>query len=284
MSNHDQNHDIESLLRRSVSDVAGGPEPTMLTHRLRRVDRWRHGSQLVAVVSLVLGCSVGVAAAWPSSDAPFEIRVGTNAPQDIEPAPTDAERGDQRGDATDDDHSPAAISDYATLDDFVPAEPTKVPQLELSTELAAALELAAAQPASEPVAPAQPAPTPHPTPAPTAPPAPPAEHVEDPPDPEAEPEHEEPEQEAPASHPFTAASAYGSCEEEIPYDIYSGHAAPGATVTLTSPWSATTTAVADEDGYWAVQVTFETAPVGDPFTVTAASGGSQVGLSFVRTA
>ena len=284
MNDQDQNHDIESLLHGCVADVSGGPEPTMLTHRLRRVDRWRRGSQLVAVVSLVLGCSVGVAAAWPSSQAPFELRVGTNAPPVVEPVHEDVEGPGQPEAANRDAGSTEAFSGYPTLDDFGPVEPTSVPTLELSAELAAALELAVAEPSPEPE---QAVPTPHPAPAPTptAKPAPPAEPQveEEPPHEEAAQEHEDPEQEEQATHAFSAASAYGSCEEEIPYDIYSGHAAPGATVTLTSPWSATTSTVAAEDGYWSVQVTFEAAPVGEPFTVTAASGGSQVGLSFVRT-
>ena len=87
-------------------------------------------------------------------------------------------------------------------------------------------------------------------------------------------------------HFFRAAAAsaqYGSCEEPIPYDNYSGTAAPGATVTITSPWSATTTATADSSGHWAAQVTFEAAPVDEPFTVTISSGGDSVGLGFVRT-
>ena len=84
---------------------------------------------------------------------------------------------------------------------------------------------------------------------------------------------------------FSAVSRYGSCEEDPPYDEYSGTATPGTVVTITSPWSATAQTTADGSGNWYLRVEFPSAPVGEVFTVTASDGsGASVGMSFVRTA
>lgn len=85
--------------------------------------------------------------------------------------------------------------------------------------------------------------------------------------------------------PFAAFSQYGSCEEDPPYDEYSGTATPGTVVTITSPWSAAAQTTADGAGNWYIRVEFPTAPVGELFTVTASDdAGASVGMSFVRTA
>ena len=42
------------------------------------------------------------------------------------------------------------------------------------------------------------------------------------------------------------------------------------------------TAVAGDDGYWKVKVTFEAAPVGEAFTVTVSDGTEVKTFSFTR--
>jgi hypothetical protein len=83
---------------------------------------------------------------------------------------------------------------------------------------------------------------------------------------------------------FAAYSQYGSCEEDPPYDEYSGTATPGTNVTITSRWSAPAQTTADGTGHWYIRVEFPDAPVGDVFTVVASDGTADVGMSFVRTA
>ena len=65
---------------------------------------------------------------------------------------------------------------------------------------------------------------------------------------------------------FTANQKYGSCSEPLPYDVFSGKAKPGTTVTVTSPHGSGT-ADADGDGKWSVRVEFPTASFNVPFTV-----------------
>lgn len=89
---------------------------------------------------------------------------------------------------------------------------------------------------------------------------------------------------AAAPIPFSAEARYGSCEEDPPYDEYSGTAAPGATVTVTSPWNATATTTADGSGQWFLRVEFPDAPVGEVFQVTTTDGSSRTVFDFVRTA
>jgi hypothetical protein len=87
---------------------------------------------------------------------------------------------------------------------------------------------------------------------------------------------------APAT--FSASPRYGSCEEDPPYDEYSGVAAPGATITITSPHSSPAQTVADDSGHWFLRVEFPSAPVKSPFTVTAGDGSTSVSMSFERLA
>ena len=81
---------------------------------------------------------------------------------------------------------------------------------------------------------------------------------------------------------FTAAARYGSCELDPPYDEYSGTATPGATVTITSPYSSATAVVADGNGDWAVTVFFLTAPANETFTVSVTDGSSVKTFDFVH--
>jgi hypothetical protein len=80
---------------------------------------------------------------------------------------------------------------------------------------------------------------------------------------------------------FEAWQKYGSCGDSTPYDIFKGYADPGTTVTVTSPYGGGT-AVAGDDGYWKVKVTFEDAPVGEPFTVTVSDGSTVKTFTFTR--
>lgn len=66
---------------------------------------------------------------------------------------------------------------------------------------------------------------------------------------------------------FTANQKYGSCAEPIPYDVFSGKAKPGTTVTVSSPYGGGTAAV-DDNGKWSVKIEFPTAPYNKQFTVT----------------
>jgi len=86
-----------------------------------------------------------------------------------------------------------------------------------------------------------------------------------------------------AAATFSATPRYGTCEEDPPYDEYSGTATPGATITITSPHSAPVQTVADGSGHWFIRVEFPAAPLGSPFTVTAGDGETSVGMSFTRT-
>ncbi len=81
---------------------------------------------------------------------------------------------------------------------------------------------------------------------------------------------------------FSAWARYGSCEEDPPYDEYSGTATAGATITITSPYSAPAQTAADGSGDWFLRVEFPTAPVGTPFTVTASDGTGTVEMGFVH--
>lgn len=80
---------------------------------------------------------------------------------------------------------------------------------------------------------------------------------------------------------FEAWQKYGSCGDSVPYDIFKGKAEPGTTITVTSPFGGGK-AVAGVDGYWKVKVTFEAAPVGEPFTVTVTDGTETKTFTFTR--
>ncbi len=83
---------------------------------------------------------------------------------------------------------------------------------------------------------------------------------------------------------FFASARYGSCAEDPPFDEYSGTAAPGATITFTSPWNATATTTADGGGNWFHRVEFPFAPVGVVFQVTVTDGSDTTSFNFIRTA
>ena len=88
---------------------------------------------------------------------------------------------------------------------------------------------------------------------------------------------------APAAE-FTAAARYGSCEEDPPYDEYSGTAAPGAIITVTSGYNTTAQTTADAAGDWFIRVEFPTAPIDEHFDVTVTDGTDSAVFDFVHTA
>ena len=83
---------------------------------------------------------------------------------------------------------------------------------------------------------------------------------------------------------FTASARYGSCAEDPPYDEYSGTAAPGTTITVTSPHSAPSTVTADLNGGWWIRVEFPASTVGENFDVSVSDGTTSRLFDFVRTA
>lgn len=78
---------------------------------------------------------------------------------------------------------------------------------------------------------------------------------------------------------FSATQAYGSCEEPIPYDIFSGTATPGTTVSISSAYGSGSTA-ADAKGHWEKKVEFAGAPRGETFAVTASGLGGSTSMHF----
>jgi hypothetical protein len=86
----------------------------------------------------------------------------------------------------------------------------------------------------------------------------------------------------PAAVAFTASQAYGSCSEPVPYDIFSGTASPGVTVTVSSPYGSGS-ARADGGGNWEQTVEFPGAPRGETFPVSIVAPGGSTTLSFVAT-
>lgn len=81
---------------------------------------------------------------------------------------------------------------------------------------------------------------------------------------------------------FHAAQAYGSCDEPVPYDIFSGQATPGSTVSVSSPYGSGST-TADGQGHWERKVEFPAAPRGETFTVAVSGLGGSTTFSFTAT-
>lgn len=305
------NDDLSKLMHDAVSGVGGHAPAGQLVGRLAAVDRRRKFGVMITAATAMVLATFGVAAAWPEHHAPIHLEIGDEGAEENElDEDAFADVDEARDDAPDADDS----ADEPTVDE--PTEESAEPEFVLDLDLSN-LDVATPTPEPRPT----PAPTATPVPQPAPPAAPPqsggegkepgsggggdghgdedsqgsgddGNHHEQG-NHEDESTHEEEgggEEEAGGEGEgeggqvaFSASAQYGSCEEPIPYDNYSGTAAPGATVTITSPWSATTTATADASGHWAVQVTFEAAPVDEPFTVTISSGGDSLGLGFVRT-
>ena len=83
--------------------------------------------------------------------------------------------------------------------------------------------------------------------------------------------------------PFVAHQKYGSCGEEIPYDVFYGSGESGAKITASSAYGGNST-VANEHGRWEMKVTFPDAPSGKTFNVKIkASTGQSKTFSFTNT-
>jgi len=85
-------------------------------------------------------------------------------------------------------------------------------------------------------------------------------------------------------HEFTASQKYGSCGEEIPYDVFYGRADSGERIWVESRYGSGVTE-ANADGHWEIRVEFAEAPPGEVFEVVieAENGGRKV-FKFVNTA
>ena len=82
---------------------------------------------------------------------------------------------------------------------------------------------------------------------------------------------------------FTANQKYGSCGEEIPYDVFWGTATPGAKIWIESAYGGGT-AIANEKGHWEKRIEFPEAPVGETFKIfIESSDGGEAVFTFTRT-
>lgn len=83
--------------------------------------------------------------------------------------------------------------------------------------------------------------------------------------------------------PFSANQKYGSCGEEVPYDVFYGKAKPGAKITASSEYGSNST-TANEHGKWEMKVKFPDSPVGKTFKVTIKSStGESKTFKFTNT-
>ncbi|MFQ5947293.1 MAG: hypothetical protein ACE5KX_00350 [Acidimicrobiia bacterium] len=83
---------------------------------------------------------------------------------------------------------------------------------------------------------------------------------------------------------FSASQKFGSCAESPPYDVFFGTAAPGTTITISSPYGSGSTTVGTA-GKWDRKVIFAGAPYGETFTVTVSDGtGHSKSFSFTSYA
>lgn len=82
---------------------------------------------------------------------------------------------------------------------------------------------------------------------------------------------------------FSANNQFGSCGEEIPYDVYWGTATPNTVLTITSPYGDAVVEVG-EKGHWEKKVYFETAPRGELFLVSVVAENGSKNFEFVAIA
>lgn len=84
---------------------------------------------------------------------------------------------------------------------------------------------------------------------------------------------------------FTASAKYNDSRDEFPFNEYWGGGAPGAVITIESPYGGTVV-TAGPDGTWWARVDFSPIPVDTTFTVTLRSsqGGHVYDYVFVRLA
>ena len=82
---------------------------------------------------------------------------------------------------------------------------------------------------------------------------------------------------------FSANNQFGSCGEEIPYDVYWGTATPNTVITITSPYGDAVIEVG-EKGHWEKKVYFEIAPRGEVFLVAVVGENGSKNFEFVAVA
>ena len=81
---------------------------------------------------------------------------------------------------------------------------------------------------------------------------------------------------------FTATQKYGSCGEEVPYDVWYGKGEPGTEIWIGSEFGSNSTVIG-ADGHWDLKVKFPEAPCGDEFAVVLeTSKGHRKVYEFVR--
>lgn len=80
---------------------------------------------------------------------------------------------------------------------------------------------------------------------------------------------------------FTANQKYGSCGEEVPFDVFWGTGQPGTTVWVGSPYGGATTTVL-ENGSWKIRVEFPEAPVGKTFEVVIEGNAARKVFTFTN--
>jgi hypothetical protein len=82
---------------------------------------------------------------------------------------------------------------------------------------------------------------------------------------------------------LTALQKYGSCGEEVPYDVFYGTAKPGVNITASSEYGSNST-TAINSGRWEMKVTFPDSPQGKTFDVKIRSStGQYETFSFTNT-
>ncbi len=82
---------------------------------------------------------------------------------------------------------------------------------------------------------------------------------------------------------FTANQQYGSCGEDIPYDVFWGTGKPGSSILVLSEFGSADTKI-NEKGHWEVKVLFKEAPVGKTFLVKVKDAfGNFKKFEFTRT-
>ena len=85
------------------------------------------------------------------------------------------------------------------------------------------------------------------------------------------------------THEFTANQTYGSCGEDIPYDVFYGRADAGERIWVESRYGSGVTE-ATAHGHWELEVEFPEAPVGKVFEVVVeAEHGGRKTFTFVNT-
>jgi hypothetical protein len=252
-------HDLTRHLVGHAADVTPTADAEGLRKSMLRVDRSRRMRGVGAAGSMVAIVTFGFLSLGGSNQASSDLDVRGEVPApvpsdpDLIPGVVEHPPDDQDGDLVDeptDEQADEQAADLAYVDSGSDPALASDPPIHLqpaSTTTVAAIVVSTTVPTTTTAAPPSPPPT-------TA--------------------------AAPAT--FSASPRYGSCEEDPPYDEYSGIATPGATITITSPYSSTAQTVADGSGNWFLRVEFPTSPVGSPFTVSASDGSTSVGMNFVR--